>query len=122
MESAERDSTRDWLLPESATPPLLSELEQRIDDALSIARASELAVMTVGDAALEAAQQARRAADLAERASAVALSAIPPEPAVPAVDAGLHSFNVRADRVAARLRAVAAPSASAAARRRRPVG
>jgi hypothetical protein len=111
MESAERDSTQDWLLPESAAPPLLSELEQRIDDALSIARASELAVVAVGDAALEAAQQARRAADLAERASAAALSAIPPEPAKPAMDVGLHRFNERADRVAARLRAVSASSA-----------
>ncbi|MCW2988507.1 MAG: hypothetical protein JWM24_1445, partial [Solirubrobacterales bacterium] len=70
MEAAERDSTEDWLLPESSRPPLLSELEGRIDEALIIAKASEKAVMAVGDAALNAAQQARRAAELAERASA----------------------------------------------------
>src|SRR4051812_33213028 len=63
MDGAERDSTQDWLLPEAAAPPLLSELEERIDEALIVAKASEKAVMEVGDAALEAASQARRAAD-----------------------------------------------------------
>jgi hypothetical protein len=106
MEGAERDNTQDWLLPEAAAPPLLSELEQRIDEALVIARASERAVMAVGDAALDAAQQARRAADLAERASAVALSAQPPAPGLWSEDAALRSFSERADRVVARLRAV----------------
>lgn len=107
MEGAERDNTQDWVLPESAAPPLLSELEQRIDQALIIARASEKAVMAVGDAALDAAQQARRAADLAERASVAALSAQPPAPGRPVEDAALRSFSERADRVVARLRAVA---------------
>jgi hypothetical protein len=69
MEASERDSTREWLLPEDARPPLLGELVDRIDEALATARASEAAVMTVGAAAIEAAEQARRAADLAARAS-----------------------------------------------------
>ncbi len=124
MEGAERDSTRDWLLPEGSAPPLLSDLEQRIDEALVVARASEKAVMAVGDAALDAAQQARRAAELAERASAAALSANPPEAAGPPVDAALRGFSERADRVVARLRALerlprrARPANAAAGRRR----
>jgi len=103
MEASERDSTQDWLLPEGARPPLLSELEARIDEALIVAKASEKAVMEVGDAALEAADQARRAADMAERASFAALSSVP-EP--PYEDPALRSFSERADRVVARLRAV----------------
>jgi hypothetical protein len=132
MEGAERDDTQDWLLPEGAAPPLLAELEQRIDEALIIAKASEKAVMAVGDAALDAAQQARRAADLAERASAAALSAYPPEPAatapskIPAEDA-MRSFSERADRVMARLRALErrprrVRPTSVGAGRRRPGG
>lgn len=119
MEAAERDSTQDWLLPEGSGPPLLSELEQRIDEAVTIARSSEKAVIAVGDAALDAAQQARRAAEMAERASAAALGATEAAPvAAPAArsaddaaielleDAALRSFSERADRVAARLRAM----------------
>lgn len=106
MEASERDKTQDWLLPEGAAPPLLNELEARIDEALIIAKASEKAVMAVGDAALDAAQQARRAAELAERASAAALSAIPVTPDTPPEDVALRNFSERADRVVARLRAV----------------
>jgi hypothetical protein len=106
MEGTERDSTQDWLLPEGSAPPLLSELEQRIDEALVIARASEKAAVAVGDAALDAAQQARRAADFAERATAAALTAVPPVPDKPSQDAALRSFSQRADRVVARLRAL----------------
>ncbi len=109
MEGSERDRTQDWLLPEGAAPPLLSELERRIDDALVIAKASETAVMAVGDAALDAAEQARRAADCAERAAAVALSATPPPPEPPTEDEALRSFSERADRVMARLRALERP-------------
>jgi hypothetical protein len=69
MEGVERDDTQDWLLPAGSAPPLMSELESRVDEALRIARASEAAVMTVGAAALDAAEQARRAAELAERAA-----------------------------------------------------
>jgi hypothetical protein len=127
MEAAERDNTQDWLLPESAAPPLLSELEQRIDEALVIARASEKAVMAVGDAALDAAQQARRAAEIAERATAAVLSADPRPPEHPPEDAALRSFSERADRVVARLRALErrprwARPASAGAASRRPGG
>ena len=109
MEGAERDNTQDWLLPESAAPPLLSELEGRIDEALVIAKASEKAAIAIGDAALDAAQQARRAADIAERATAATLDAAPPAspdpvPAVPYEDVALRNFSERADRVARRLR------------------
>jgi hypothetical protein len=106
VEDAERDSTQDWLLPEGAAPPLLSELEGRIDEALIIAKASEKAVMAVGDAALDAAQQARRAAEMAERAAEAALSATPAPAMVPYEDVALRNFSERADRVVARLRAV----------------
>lgn len=134
MEAAERDSTQDWLLPEGAAPPLLSELEQRIEEALIIAKASEKAVMTVGEAALDAAQQARRAAEIAERATAAALAAGGPEragagagPEKPPGDAALRSFSERADRVAARLHALGRRTgrghpASAGAVPRRPAG
>jgi hypothetical protein len=98
--SAERDSTRDWLLPGHARPPLLSELEARIDEALATARASEAAVMTVGAAALDAAEQARRAAVLAERASSALRG--------PAEGGDrLREFTERADRVAGRLQELA---------------
>jgi hypothetical protein len=125
MESAERDSTQDWLLPEGSAPPLLRDLELRVDEALALARASEQAVQVVGDAAIDAAKQAHRAAELAERASASALTASqaaaasPGGPAAagppgdvfstPAAsgDPSLRGFSERADRVVARLRAVA---------------
>jgi len=111
MEGSERDDTQDWLLPEAAVPPLLSELESRIDEALIVAKASEKAAIEIGDAALDAAAQARRAADLAERASEAALSAsavpaAPPLPPESAEDPALRSFSERADRVVARLRAL----------------
>ncbi len=119
------DTTSDWLLPEASRPPLIGELEQRVEQALATARASEDAVMTVGAAALDAAEQARRAAELAEKASisardaqervaAVAamgpLSGGPSEAAVePQSEAGsgedsLSDFSARADRLVARLR------------------
>jgi hypothetical protein len=120
MEATERDSTQDWLLPEGAVPPLLSEIELRIDEALAIARASEQAVKVVGGAAIDAAKQALRAAELAERASATALDVqrrvaraaevprrdvkTPPRPKVLAESESLRSFTERADRVVARLR------------------
>jgi hypothetical protein len=87
----------DWSLPEAVRPPLLSELVERIDLALATARASEAAVMTVGAAALDAAEQAKRAAELAERASAGLAGAEPD-------DAGLRKFSAHADRISARLR------------------
>jgi hypothetical protein len=98
-----------WTLSERARPPLLGELVERIDEALATARASEAAVMTVGAAALDAAEQAKRAAELAVRASAAMSSAPvrttpangdPPD----AGDSGMDSFSARADRVAERLR------------------
>jgi hypothetical protein len=112
MEGGERDSTRDWLLPDASAPPLIGELERRIDEAVAIAHASETAVMTVGAAALEAAKQANRAAEIAERASAVALDAQrsaargapPPEANIWPEDESLRSFTERADRIVLRLR------------------
>jgi hypothetical protein len=110
MEGSERDNTQDWLLPEGAAPPLLSELESRIDEALIVAKASEKAAIEIGDAALDAAAQARRAADLAERASEAALSAgaaaAAPLPPPSDEDPDLRSVSQRADRVVARLRAL----------------
>jgi hypothetical protein len=108
MEGSDRDSARDWLLTADATPPRLGELVERIDEALAIARASEKAVMTVGAAALDAAEQAHRSALLAEQASISMLEGRRP----PMVDgavaehSSLRSFSERADRVVARLRAL----------------
>ncbi len=127
MEAPRRDTTQDWLLPEHARPPLLSELVTRIDVALATARASEAAVMTVGAAALDAAEQARRAADLAEQASAAMLGAQSGSDADDGEDDGLRDFSVRADRVAARLREleraplIPAPASGAAALQREAV-
>jgi hypothetical protein len=133
MEPAARDDTEDWLLPESARPPLIGELEQRVDLALATARASEAAVTKVGAAALDAVEQARRAAELAERASIVALeaqvkvtpTARPPAAPPAPVDDSLSSFSERADRLVARLRGLqriplATPAASVAAGRPQP--
>jgi hypothetical protein len=118
MDAHASDSTQDWQLPVSARPPLIGELVEWIDEALATARASEAAVMTVGAAALDAAEQARRAADLAEKASAAMFQAGPERgagsreetaerprlrPAEPGDDS-LRDFKARADRVAARLR------------------
>jgi hypothetical protein len=123
MQVPERDTTRDWTLPEDARPPLVTELVARIDEALATARASEAAVMTVGAAAIDAAEQAKRAAELAEQASAAMLepagptAPTPPNPARPqtaaelppvsipaAEDDSLRDFSARADRLAARLK------------------
>jgi len=116
--STERDSTKEWLLPAEAAPPLVGDLEARIEEAVTIARASEEAVRVIGARAeaigaqaVDAATQARRAADLAERASAAALTAAtaatPPAAATsPLEDAWLRGFTERADRVMARLQAV----------------
>ncbi len=134
MDAAAPDSTQDWLLPEHTRPPLVGELERRIDLALATARASEAAVATVGAAALDAAEQARRAAELAERASIAALdasgrvaSAAPEKPAggPEQVDDSLNDFSARADRLVARLRGLqriplVAPEASGVAGRPQP--
>jgi hypothetical protein len=108
-------SAEDWSLPELARPPLLGELVERIDEALATARASEAAVMTVGAAALDAAEQAKHAAELAERASAAigtaqavprdarAAPGGPPQWAVSRDREEMGDFNARADRVAERL-------------------
>jgi hypothetical protein len=137
MEAAAPDSTQDWLLPELSRPPLIGELERRIDEALATARSCEAAVMTVGAAALDAAEQARRAAELAERASAMVVKArrpvamtppaatvavptvaarVPAPPSAPG-DTSLRDFSERADRLVARLQRLqriplAAPAAS----------
>jgi hypothetical protein len=126
MEGAARDTTQDWLLPEHSRPPLIGELERRIDEALATARASETAVITVGASALDAAEQARRAAELAEKASVAALGAeervasavaAAPAPQATSGDETLSDFSDRADRLVARLRQLqriplAAPAAS----------
>jgi len=110
--SDQRESVEDWTLPERSRPPLLGELVERIDEALATARASEAAVMTVGAAALDAAEQAKRAAELAERASRGMdgngrASALLPE------DGDMGDFSARADRVAERLQRLQRLSLSA---------
>jgi hypothetical protein len=105
MEAGARDDTQDWLLPEAAAPPTVGELEARVEEAIRIARSSEAAAMTVADAALDSASQARRAADLAERASAAAQAAGSPHRIGGpfAEDERMVRFARRADRVGARL-------------------
>jgi hypothetical protein len=105
MEDGARDSTEEWLLPENAAPPTVAVLEARIDEAIAIARASEAAAMTVAEAAIESASQARRAAQLAERASAAALAAGGPESARGpfTADERMVRFARRADRLGRRL-------------------
>lgn len=133
MEGARRDNTEDWLVPRHAVPTV-GELEARIDEALVIARASEEGVREVGEMALGAARQARRAAEAAEQSARAAVEAAVQgaRPAGPVADetsssppqvqftVRFRSFNERADRVAARLRALqdhprhsSAPSAGA---------
>ncbi|HET7574097.1 MAG TPA: hypothetical protein VFJ99_03180 [Solirubrobacterales bacterium] len=75
MESGERDSTQDWEIPRGRGTSLLVELEARVDEAVTIARASEDGVQAVGEVALDAARQARRAAEAAESASRAAAEA-----------------------------------------------
>jgi hypothetical protein len=104
MSEGPNASAESWALPERSRPPLLGELVERIDEALATARASEAAVMTVGAAALDAAEQARRAAELAERASNAIGNGTPTPARVAAGTAGgMDSFSARADRVAERL-------------------
>lgn len=124
MSDAIPQTAESWALPERSRPPLLSELVERIDEALATARASEAAIMTVGAAALDAAEQAKRAAELAERASAAAVAQPPvrmrsvstgapaPRPFEPA-RADMGEFNARADRVAERLQRLQAVPLSA---------
>lgn len=117
MAEGERDSTDDWVLPAGSRPATLAQLEQRIDHALAVARASEAAALEIGAAALEAAEQARRAAELAERASAASHAALAVPTPAPGNGGGgndeedsefdsLGHFTERADRVMARLRAL----------------
>lgn len=108
MAGAVADSTQDWLLPEHSRPPLIGELELKVEEALATARASEAAVMTVGAAALDAAEQAKRAAELAERASAAMLGSAPRQEPPPSAGTGtederLRDFHARADFIASRL-------------------
>jgi hypothetical protein len=130
MGENERDETGDWVLPAQARPATIAQLEQRIDHALAVAKASEAAALEIGAAAIDAAEQARRAAELAEQASERANGAGPaaavaaePEPVGgdEAADApqgptiseseaaydSFKSFLERADRVSARLEAIA---------------
>ena len=105
MAGAAADSTQDWLLPERSRPPLIGELALKVEEALATARASEAAVMPVGAAALDAAEQAKRAAELAERASAAMLAPAPVRGSVVpgAEEEPLRDFHARADYLASRL-------------------
>ncbi len=115
----DRDSTQDWLVPEESRPPLWSELEARVDEAVTIARASEAAIEVFGNAAIEAAKQACRAAELAEQASiavvagsAAANGGDPTAPEGAPVDPSLGAFRDHADRVMARLMALEGSAAN----------
>ncbi len=94
-----------------------SELEGRIDQALAVARSSERAALEIGAAAFDAADQARRAADMAMTLAAGAHGEAAPTngrgagPADAAatgapLEPALRHFTDRADRVVARLRAL----------------
>lgn len=123
MAAAARDDTSDWVLPAEARPATLAQLEERIEYAVAVARASEAAALEIGAAALDAAEQARRAADLAAEASAGMAGAAPaaepagdpgeepPEaPAAAEPESAYDSFRhflERADRISARLEAIA---------------
>lgn len=136
MAAGERDDTSEWVLPPEARPATLAQLEQRIEYAVAVARASEAAALEIGAAALDAAEQARRAAELAAQASArpaggeaaavaevagalgngaVAERALHEEalgdrPAASEAESAYDSFRhflERADRVSARLEAIA---------------
>jgi hypothetical protein len=125
MDATERDTTEDWRLPAQASPPLFGELVGRVDEALAIARSSESAVLSLGAAALDAAEQARRAAEAAERASATLLEErqralreerrraqreerqrLPWVTDAASADSTMRRFSERADRVTARLLAL----------------
>ncbi len=107
-----------WRLPEDAQPPLLGELVERIDEALATARGAESAAITIGAAALDEAEEARRLAGLAAQSAAAGASRSPGSPGgrprsgavivdgSPQADAAdpLEGFSARADRVAERLR------------------
>jgi hypothetical protein len=117
VSATERDTTDDWQI--QAPIPTMAQLEERVDEAIAIARASEAAAISIGDIAIESAEQARRAADLAAKASAAAsegarragvadaASGGPASPAGPldptAEDEHLVRFMWRADRVSTRL-------------------
>lgn len=117
MAAGERDDTSEWVLPPEARPATLAQLEQRIEYAVAVAKASEAAALEIGAAAIDAAEQARQAAELAAKASrgmvsaeAAAPEAAPePEPA-PEPESAYDSFRhflERADRISARLEAIA---------------
>jgi hypothetical protein len=109
--------------------PTLNQLEARIDEALVIARASEEGLREMGEMALDAARQARRAAVAAEASATAAAAISGPASSDPErqkhllamapgladaasrrpaenTEVRLRSFNKRADRLLARAQAV----------------
>jgi len=127
MAAGERDDTSEWVLPPEARPATLAQLEERIDYAVAVARASEAAALEIGAAAIDAAKQARRAADLAAQASAGMVSAgavgiveddariadtweggaVSAESEPESAYDSFRRFLERADRISARLEAIA---------------
>ncbi|HWC08940.1 MAG TPA: hypothetical protein VG458_07805 [Solirubrobacterales bacterium] len=116
MAAGERDDTGEWVLPPEARPATLAQLEERIEYAVAVARASEAAALEIGAAAIDAAEQARRAAELAVRASAGTVAREPvaaveeisvPEPEPESAYDSFRHFLERADRISARLEAIA---------------
>jgi hypothetical protein len=75
MATEERDKTEDWIVPPERRPPSLFELQRQIDVTTGIARAAEEAALDIGAASLEAAEQARHAAELAETSAEASVAA-----------------------------------------------
>ena len=88
------------------------KLEDRIDSVLEVACSAERAALEIGAAAFDAADQARRAADMALVLASGPRGEAPPVfaggqgDAEIEIDPQLRHFTERADRVVARLRAL----------------
>jgi hypothetical protein len=106
-----------WRLPPESQPPLLGELVERIDEALATARGAESAAITIGAAALDEAEEARRLAGLAAQSAAAGPTRSAGSPGgrprsgavivngspQPGAADPLEGFSARADRLAERL-------------------
>ncbi len=108
MENGARDTTEEWLLPRRGLLTV-ADLEARVEEATAIARASEAAAISIGAAAIESAEQAKRAANLALKASEAAARGAAAAPSRngggghgPHEDDHLVRFSRRADRLSAR--------------------
>jgi len=90
---AERDSTADWLLPVEATPPLVGELEAKVDEAIVLARSSERAAQASRETAFASEQRARASEETARASERIARAS---EDAVRAIGAQVAEIGDRA--------------------------